>query len=133
MLFGITNYAAAVLRRSRFASDEFHRNYKLHVQTLGSVYRRVSRARARAEALKDTVGLGRNGRAREQRSAAGEEEKERIQIRVSLRRDRPWDGSTWKIAHQNVCTSTEGGGCEGLVNTCVNTIEGIRERLIFRQ
>jgi len=32
---------------SQFSSDEFHRNYKLHVQTLGSVYRRVARRRRR--------------------------------------------------------------------------------------
>lgn len=71
--------------------------------------------------LKDTVGLGRDEWGR-----LGQRSVRVSQIRVSPRVPVvaiDVGSSTWKIAHQNVCTSTE-----VTRGRCVNTIEGAEER-----
>lgn len=91
---------------SQFSSDEFHRNYKLHrPDTLVCVQK------GSAEALKDTVSLGRDGWGRLEQRNAGLE-----QIRVSLRsphhsHDRRGTLGTRDYSSECLYVSTKITGC----------------------
>lgn len=96
----------------RFSTDESLRNYKSHVQTLWLCVQG-----SRTEVLKDTVSLGRSARIGLGQRNGGDQT--RVPARVSvLVYDQPREDSTWRTAHQNVCTAVTRGAV-----ACVNTIE----------